>query len=249
MGSAALRQGELMTEARTTPFAMLGARDAIAGGLVHIEQQVTSIEQAVVENPGLAFDLAKTLVESVCRTVLSERSIAFSEDDDLPKLFKTASQSLPFLPAEASGEAKVRKSLAQTLSGLHTAIQGICELRKQCGFASHGAGTPRPAMASVQALLAAEAADTIVGFLHRVHRQDRTPPPSPRALFEDNPAFNESVDEAHGMIRIFEVEFRASEVLFEMEPESYRAYLADFDTGAADAGVGAAQGGPAEVAP
>ena len=61
------------------PFVMHGARDAIAEGLVHIEQQVASIEQAVAENPGLAFDLAKTLVESVCRAVLSERSVEFSE--------------------------------------------------------------------------------------------------------------------------------------------------------------------------
>ena len=76
--------------------------------------------------------------------------------------------------------------------------------------------------------MAAEAADTIVGFLHRVHRQDRAPPPSPRALYDDNPVFNDSVDEAHGSIRIFEIEFRPSEVLFQMEPESYRIYLAEF---------------------
>jgi hypothetical protein len=71
--------------------------------------------------------------------------------------------------------------------------------------------------------------DAIVGFLHRVHRRDRTPPPSPRAFYNANEAFNDSVDESHGMIRIFEVEFRPSEVLYEMEPESYRVYLADFD--------------------
>ena len=112
---------------------------------------------------------------------------------------------------------------------MSTAIQGICELRNQCGFASHGSGDPRPVMEAVQALLAAEAADTIVGFLHRVHRQDRTPPPSPRPSFDDNGAFNDHVDEAFGPIRIFEVEFRPSEVLFRMEPETYRIYLAEFD--------------------
>ena len=106
---------------------------------------------------------------------------------------------MPFLPPTASGEAETRESLTRTLSGLSTAIQGICELRNQCGFASHGSGSPRPAMESVQALLAAEAADTIVGFIHRVHRQDRTPPLSPRAMYEDNTAFNDSVDEAHGI--------------------------------------------------
>jgi hypothetical protein len=219
-----------MADSLSNPFVMHGARDAIAGGLAHVEQQVRSIEQAVVENPGLAFDLAKTLVESVCRAVLSERSIAFSEDDDLPRLFKTACQSLPFLPPTASNEAEVRKSLAQTLNGLSTAVQGICELRNQCGFASHGSGTARPPMESVQALMAAEAADTIIGFLHRVHRQDRAPPPSPRALYESNTAFNEAVDEAHGgMFRIYDEEFPPSQVLFEMAPEPYRVYLTEFN--------------------
>lgn len=240
-----------MVDVMTPPFVMHGARDAIAAGLVHIEQQVKSLEQAVVENPGLAFDLSKTLVESVCRAVLQARLIAFSEEDDLPKLFKTATQSLPFLPATASTESDTRKSLAQTLSGLHTAIQGICELRNQCGFASHGSASPRPAMESVQALLAAAAADTIVGFLHRVHRQDRTPPSLPRALYEDNPEFNESVDEAHEMIRIFEVQFRPSEVLFRMEPESYRVYLAEFDGQGERDGVepGDPVDGPPQVVP
>lgn len=218
-----------MAEVMTSPFVMHGARDAMVRGLVHIEQQVQALEQAVAENPGLAFDLAKTLVESVCRAVLDERSIPFDEADDLPKLFRTVSTHLPFLPATATDAAETRKSLERTLNGLHTTIQGICELRNQCGFASHGAGTPRPAMESVQALLVAEAADTIVGFLHRVHRQDRTAPLSPRALYEANPGFNDSVDEAHGMIRIYEVEFRPSEVLFQMEPETYRVYLAEFD--------------------
>lgn len=218
-----------VAEATTSPFLMHGARDAVACGLVHIEQQVHALELAVAENPGLAFDLAKTLVESVCRAVLGERSVAFDEADDLPRLFKAASMHLPFLPASASDASETRKSLAQTLNGLSTAIQGICELRNQCGFASHGAGAPRPAMESVQALLAAEAADAIVGFLHRVHRQDRTAPLSPRSLYDANSAFNDSVDETHGPIRVLEIEFQASEVLFQMEPESYRIYAAEFD--------------------
>jgi len=228
----------MATPAPMSPFVMHGARDAFAAGLTHIEEQVRSIEQAVVENPALAFDLARTLVETVCRTIPTERKVAYSEHDVLPKLFKTASTHLPFLPPTASSESGVRKSLAQTLNGLSTAIQGICELRKQCGFASHGSDKPGPAMESVQALLAAEAADTIVGFLHRVHRQDRTPPPSSRALYYENEAFNEYVDEAHGPFRILEIEFLASEILFEMEPETYRIYAAEFDEEAERAAVG-----------
>jgi hypothetical protein len=211
------------------PFVMHGARGAIASGLLHIEEQVKGIERAVEENPGLAFDLAKTLIESACRTILTERSIAFNPDEDLPKLFRIVTSHLPFLPVSASREAEVRRSLSQTLNGLHTAVQGVCELRNACGFASHGAEGPRPAMETVQALLAAETADAILGFLHRVHRQDRTPALRPQLEYDSNPGFNDYVDEAHGTFRIFEVEFKPSEVLFRMDPEAYRVYLADYE--------------------
>jgi hypothetical protein len=152
-------------------FVMQGAREALSAGLTHIDEQVRSIEQAVVENPALAFDLARTLIETVCRTILTDRKIAHAEDDDLPKLFRAVSTRLPFLPPTASDAAATRDSLRRTLGGLSTALQGVCELRNQCGFASHGSGEPRPVLKSVQALMAAEAADTIVGFLHRVHRK------------------------------------------------------------------------------
>ena len=211
-----------MAEVPTAPFVMHGARDAMARGLAHIEEHVKGIELAVANNPGLAFDLAKALVESTCRTVLRERSVGYAETDDLPKLFKTLTQHLPFLPSTASDASEVRSSLLRTLSGLSTAIQGICELRNQCGFASHGSDSPRPIMEGVQALLAAEAADTIVGFLHRVHHEDRTASPTTEETFDDNSAFNDSLDESFGPFRIFEIEFRPSEVLFTLEPETYR---------------------------
>lgn len=61
------------------PFAMHGAREVLAAGAGHIEQQIVAIEEAVEKNPGLAFDLAKTLVESMCKTVLSECGDGYDE--------------------------------------------------------------------------------------------------------------------------------------------------------------------------
>ena len=216
--------------ATATNFVMRGAREAMAGGFAHIEEQVKGIEWAVAENPCLAFDLSKTLIESICRTILTERDINFSRKDDLLRLFHKVKQHLPFLPPDASHVVEIRRSLDQTLNGLHAAIQGICELRNKCGYASHGSSEPQPSIESVQAFLAAEAADTIVGFLHRIHRQDRAPIFFVATSYDENPDFNESIDESHGMLRIFEVEFRPSEVLFQMEPETYRVCLAEFDS-------------------
>lgn len=210
-------------------FIMHGARTAAAGGMPHIEEQVRALEMAVTENTGLAFDLAKTLIESACKTIITERGGSFDKNDDLPKLFNTVTQCLPFLPPEASTEAKARKSLAQTLNGLKTALQGVCELRNDYGFASHGSDSPRPAMEGVQALLAAQAADTIVGFLYRVHRQDTTRPRMVVLEYDDNPELNEWIDDQVEAIRILALPpYRPSEVLHSIDQEAYRDLLSSF---------------------
>ncbi len=209
-------------------FTMYGAREAMSAGMPHIEEQIRGIERSVTENPGLAFDLAKTLVESTCKTILSERKIAFVPDDDLPRLFKMVSKHVPFLPSLSSNEAEARKKLAQTLGGLHTSLLGVCELRNACGFASHGAAIQRPLMASTQAILAAQAADTIIGFLHRVHRQDGAALSPPKLAYESNSDFNDYIDYANDPIQIFHLEYKASEVLFNVDREAYRDLLANF---------------------
>ncbi|WP_213043994.1 abortive infection family protein [Nitrospira defluvii] len=215
-------------------FRMHGAREAMASGMVHIEEQVKGLERSVTENPGLAFDLAKTLVESTCKTILSERKIAFSPDDDLPKLFKMVSKHLPFLPELSANEADARRRLSQTLGGLHTSLVGVCELRNSYGFASHGSETQRPVMAGAQAILAAQAADTIIGFLHRVHRQNTVAVTPARVTYEQNQDFNEYVDFANDPIQIFHLEYKASEVLFNVDKEAYRDLLANYSSDEAD---------------
>jgi len=222
-------------------FAMHGARSAMAAGLDYIEPQVSSLEDAVVTNPAHAFDLAKTIIESACRTILTERKVGYGNGDDLPKLFKMVARSnLPFLPASIGAQTDLQKSLEKTLNGLHTAMLGVCELRNACGFSSHGADGPRPALETVQALLAAETADAIVGFLFRVHRQDIPPPDSQEAapepdppdvkdvIFEDNPAFNQYVDALQDPVKVFDESFDPSRILFALAPEAYKLYLSEY---------------------
>lgn len=211
-------------------FVMHGARAAVAGGMLHIEEQVKALELAVDQNAGLAFDLAKMLVESTCKTIVTERGSLFDKDDDLPKLFKTVTHCVPFLPAALAADADARKSLQQTLNGLNTALQGVCELRNAFGFASHGSGGPRPVMEGIQALLVAQAADAIIGFLYRVHRQDLSRPMTVQLEYDDNPDFNEWVDEQCEPVRILSLPpYRPSDVLFSVDQEAYRDLLIDYE--------------------
>ncbi len=210
-------------------FVMYGARAAVAGGLLHIEEQVKALELAVVDNTGLAFDLAKTLIESACKTILTERGGSFDKDDDLPKLFKAASLTVPFLPVSLAAHATARKSLQQTLGGLSTAMHGVCELRNAFGFASHGTDSPHPVMEGVQAMLAAQAADAIVGFLYRVHRQHLTKPGSVQIEYDDHPDFNEWIDAQCEPVQILSLPpYQPSDVLFSVDQEAYRELLTSY---------------------
>ena len=202
---------------------MIGARKAVAQGLDHIETQVFAIEEAVSDNPGLAFDLAKTLIESTCRTILKERDVPYGEDDSPQRLFGLVRDNLPMLPPEESHEAGVRRSITQTLGGINTAVQGITQLRNQLGFASHGSDSPRPSMDTAHAILAAQTADVIIGFLYHMHTQRHDAPDSSR-----NEEFDQHIDEIHQVVQIFEVEFFASDVLFQMDRQAYSSYRVDF---------------------
>lgn len=225
----------MATEINDPVFIMHGARAAVAGGMLHIEEQVKALELAVVGNTGLAFDLAKMLVESACKTIITERGGTYDKDDDLSRLFRMVKQSVPFLPTARAGDAGARRSLEQTLNGLSTSLQGVCELRNACGFASHGSDGPRPPMEWVQALLVAQAADAIIGFLYRAHRQDFSRPKTVLLEYGDNSEFNTWLDDQCEPVRILSLPpYRPSDVLFSVDLEAYRDLLTDFqavDTG------------------
>ncbi len=211
------------------PFIMHRARWAIAQGLSHIEEQVKALEKNVAENTGLVFDLARTLIDSTCKTIISDRSGTYDKNDKLAKLFKTACQLTPFLPPELADDAEARKSLEQTLNGLHTALQGICELRNAYGFASHGSEGPRPRMDQAQAILAAQAADAIIGFLYQAHIQGLSSPRPVPLEYDGHPDFNEWLDEQNGPVQILALpSYRASEVLFNVDLEAYRDLLSEY---------------------
>lgn len=220
----------------SSAFVMHGAREAIEAGLVHIEQQVAAIEQAVSSNPGLAFDLARTLLESTCKGILSERKAQCEDGWDLPKLLKETLGHLRLVPAGLADSKEVSDSLRKTAGGLQTVIQGICEIRNSHGFASHGKAPEFQQLDTVQALLVARASDAIVSFLFRMHRDGEDEKSAPVPSFTDFPEFNDYVDEANGPVQIFDMEYRASEVLFHVDPRAYQDYLAGFEPQNTEAG-------------
>ena len=67
--------------------------------------------------------------------------------------------------------------------------------------------------------------DTIVSFLYRIHRDALMQTPGARVYYEDHADFNEAFDLENKTIRLGNLEFLPSRVLFHVDREAYRAAL------------------------
>lgn len=211
------------------PFQMVGARAAVLDGPIaeSIEQQIHAIENSLESVPDFAFDLSKTLVESVCKTVLADIGQPADARWNTPRLLKETTNVLALLPRNYPASSRGRESLKRTIHGLLHTIQGLCELRNNYGMASHGRDGFSARLGLHQAMLAAQAADTIVSFLYRIHRDALSQDPGARVYYEDHVDFNEAFDNDNETIRVTDLGLRPSEVLFKGDREAYKAALND----------------------
>ena len=216
-----------MAKSSTSRFQMVGARSAIIDGPIPdvIEQQIDAIENAVESVPDFVFDLSKTLIESVCKTVLADIGQSADPKWDAPRLLKETTNRLSLLPRNHPDPARARESVEKTLRGMLQTIQGLCELRNRYGMASHGRDAFAARLDNRHATLAANAADTIVSFLYRVHRDALMQTPGARVYYEDHADFNEAFDLENETFRLGNLEYLPSRVLFHVDREAYRAAL------------------------
>jgi len=212
-------------------FTMDGARSVLeqTGSAEHFKHQLDAIEEAVNLRPPIAFDLAKTLVETICKTILADLGQTPDSQWDCPRLFKETVMKLQLVTGEHDGSIEASRSIKKTLGGLSTAVHGLCELRTREGMASHGRMAFATSLEPVQAELAARAADAIVSFLWGVHKSAK---PIDRKLtlkFADNEGYNDWIDDWNpGEIVIFDINYRPSEVLFFVDQEAYKDFFDHF---------------------
>ena len=153
-----------MAEFSASRFQMVGVRSAILEGPIaeSIEQHIEAIENALESVPDFAFDLSKTLVESVCKTVLADIGQPADSNWKAHQLLKETTNRLNLLPRNHPDQKKARKAVAKTINGMIQIILGLSELRNDYGMASHGRDAFSARLDLRQATLAAQAADTIV---------------------------------------------------------------------------------------
>jgi hypothetical protein len=111
-----------------------------------LDDPIANLDSAAVEaawrkalerratDPEGAITAARTLLESVCKTILDDVGESYDGRDDLPKLYRKAAESLTLAPAEYADD-----QIRRILGGATSVVEGVGGLRNQHGDA-HGAG-------------------------------------------------------------------------------------------------------------
>jgi len=110
-------------------------------------------------DPEGAITLARTILESVCKHILDERSVAFASDSDLPGLYKMAASTLNLAPSQHSEQI-----FKQILGGCTAVVEGLGALRNRLSDA-HGQGKKPVKPAERHAELAVNLAGAVATFL------------------------------------------------------------------------------------
>lgn len=117
----------------------------------------------VERDPPAAVGSAKELVESVCKFILDDYSVAYDKNDSLLDLYKKVAKALRLNRESVPDSAKGSESAQKVLQNLATAVQSLAELRNELGL-GHGRTTASPAFAR-HARLAFNASRAVVEFL------------------------------------------------------------------------------------
>lgn len=149
-----------------------------SSGSDYVLTQITRMEAAVSDDPGLAIGTAKELVETCCKTILHDRGVAIEGTPELPQLVKQTSRLLALTPDDIPEQAKASETIRRLLSNLATITQGLAELRNAYGT-GHGKHARSKGLQPRHAQLAVGAASTLAAFLLETHQVRPAQPPNP----------------------------------------------------------------------
>ncbi|WP_109807387.1 abortive infection family protein [Sphingosinithalassobacter portus] len=142
--------------------------DALNAGWM--KKEIERLENSVDRDPALAIGTAKELVESCCKTVLTNRGIPFSKNADLPTLTKLVAGELGLVPEGISEEAKGANTIKLILRNLTALTQYLAELRGLYG-SGHGRDGQHKGLQPRHARLAVGAAVSFIDFVTETYRQ------------------------------------------------------------------------------
>ena len=111
------------------------------------------------EDPEGAITMARTLLETVCKTILDKAEQPYTDNQDLPKLYHMTARVLRLAPSQHQEE-----TFKAILGGCQSVVNGLGTMRNKLGD-SHGQGVRAVKPSARHASLAVNLAGTMATFL------------------------------------------------------------------------------------
>jgi hypothetical protein len=102
---------------------------AAGADLHYLSKQIERIQHSVSDDPALAIGSAKELVETCCRTILSDLGEEAPANAELKELTKATFKKLNLLPDDVPEHAKGAGTIKRLLANLNTISVSLAELR------------------------------------------------------------------------------------------------------------------------
>lgn len=196
-----------------------------------IRQQVEALEEAMPDKPGIAVSFCRTLIETTCKTILTERGKTFDNGWNADKLWLETKGCLN-LGQHRDGQAdrRLHNATEKIVSGFNSIFEGIITIRNDHGAASHGAEAYAPLLDVRYAEMLARSTDAIIGLLFKLHLNALGGAPAVRMRYEDADLknFNDWIDADHEPYTVLDTPLVASEALFRTDNNAYWTALVDF---------------------
>ncbi len=183
--------------------------------LEYYQSHLTLIEGYIVEKPDISIETCKALIEGISKLalhLLAQEPIDSHNNADLSDLFKRSLSELQ------KGRGYSDVFLVKRLGSV---VQYIGEIRNYHSDISHGRASLKDQVSD------ADFAELIIGVTdnlctYMLRRLDMLS--EQELLYEDNPEFNDSLDEQHPL----EGRVLYSKALFDQEFETYELELGDY---------------------
>jgi len=187
------------------------------------EAHIATIEEAIEANPSLCVETCKSLIEGICKTILTNKRIEYAEKSKFQGLVKQTVEEL-FISTDC-----YKDKLCELARRIASVTQVIAEIRNDSGFASHGQDVKTISVNSTLSLFTCKISDVIGGFILHYYVTHSNPKKNSRIHYEDCQDFNEYFDDMNPF-EIGKLQLSASETLYHQDYEAYKEEYLYYNT-------------------
>lgn len=130
----------------------------------YLSRQIDLMVKMQVSDPTNAIGMAKELIESCCKTILDEKGIAYTKNDDVPQLADKTMDALNLLPANVQPTDRGADAIKAVLGNLRAIPTKLAEIRNPFG-SGHGKSASFKGLEVRHAKLAVGSSITFVDFV------------------------------------------------------------------------------------